>query len=143
MSTLFVELPVRDLGVARASAAGRRPWLPAREDGATYTSSFADPHGHAWQVTWMDQQHVVDRPDAACDTPVLRRRPEFLEQPVGPLSDGDHRRPAADAGGRCCSRPALDEDHREATLARADARWWLGRVPYTRLKATLSPKPLS
>ena len=46
--------------VARASAAGGRPGLPARGDDATYTGSFADPDGHAWQVMWMDQQHVVN-----------------------------------------------------------------------------------
>ena len=46
--------------VARASAAGGRPWLPAREDDASCTGSFTDPDGHAWQVMWMDQRHVVN-----------------------------------------------------------------------------------
>ena len=46
--------------VARASAAGGKPWVPAREDDATYTGSFTDPDGHVWQVMWMDQQHVVN-----------------------------------------------------------------------------------
>jgi uncharacterized protein len=46
--------------VATAVAAGGRPWLPAHEDGARYTGSFADPDGNVWQVLWLDQLHVVN-----------------------------------------------------------------------------------
>jgi predicted lactoylglutathione lyase len=46
--------------VATAVGAGGRPWLPAQQDGARYTGSFADPDGNVWQVMWLDQLHVVN-----------------------------------------------------------------------------------
>ena len=45
--------------VAKALAAGGTS-LPAQDDETTYTGSFADPDGHVWQITWMDQLHVVN-----------------------------------------------------------------------------------
>jgi len=46
--------------VARALAGGGRCWLPTREDAASYTGSFADPDGHAWELTCMEPVHVID-----------------------------------------------------------------------------------
>ncbi len=46
--------------VGRALSSGGRPGLPAREDGNTYTGSFADPDGNVWQVTWLEQLHVIN-----------------------------------------------------------------------------------
>ena len=46
--------------VARAVAAGGRPGLPAREEDARYTGSFADPDGNVWEIVWIDQLHVVN-----------------------------------------------------------------------------------
>ena len=46
--------------VARALAAGGRPWLPARDEDARYTGSFTDPDGNVWEAVWMDQLHVVN-----------------------------------------------------------------------------------
>jgi uncharacterized protein len=45
--------------VAKALAAGGTA-LSAPDDETTYTGSFADPDGHVWQITWMDQLHVVN-----------------------------------------------------------------------------------
>ena len=46
--------------VGRALSSGGRRWVPAREDGNTYTGSFADPDGNVWQVTWLEQLHVIN-----------------------------------------------------------------------------------
>ncbi len=46
--------------VGKALSSGGRPWLPAREDDGTYTGSFADPDGNVWQVTWLEQLHVIN-----------------------------------------------------------------------------------
>jgi uncharacterized protein len=46
--------------VARALAAGGRPGLPAREEDARYTGSFADPDGNVWEIVWIDQLHVIN-----------------------------------------------------------------------------------
>jgi uncharacterized protein len=46
--------------VAKAVAAGGRPWSPAKDEAARYTGSFADPDGNVWQVLWLDQLHVVN-----------------------------------------------------------------------------------
>jgi predicted lactoylglutathione lyase len=46
--------------VAKALAAGGRPWADADEDGARHTGSFADPDGNVWQILWLDQLHVVN-----------------------------------------------------------------------------------
>jgi uncharacterized protein len=45
--------------VARALAAGGSPWLPALDGEATYTGSFADPDGNAWEISWLDQLHTI------------------------------------------------------------------------------------
>ena len=46
--------------VGKALSSGGRPWLPAQEEGSTYTGSFADPDGNVWQVTWLEQLHVIN-----------------------------------------------------------------------------------
>ena len=46
--------------VAAALANGGGEWLPIREDASSYTGSFADPDGHAWQLTCMPPVHVID-----------------------------------------------------------------------------------
>ncbi|MGY1618011.1 VOC family protein [Geodermatophilus sp. SYSU D00691] len=45
--------------VARALAAGGRPWLPAQDGESSYTGSFTDPDGNAWEVSWLDQLHTI------------------------------------------------------------------------------------
>jgi predicted lactoylglutathione lyase len=40
--------------IAKALAAGGKPWKPVVEDGPMYGGSFADPDGHVWEVLWMD-----------------------------------------------------------------------------------------
>jgi uncharacterized protein len=45
--------------VAKALAAGGTD-RPVQDDGTTHSRSFADPDGHVWQITWMDQLHVVN-----------------------------------------------------------------------------------
>jgi uncharacterized protein len=57
--TVEARTEVDDL-IAKALAAGGRPWSPAEEDGARYTGSFTDPDGNVWQVMWLDQLHVVN-----------------------------------------------------------------------------------
>ncbi|MGY1849318.1 VOC family protein [Blastococcus sp. SYSU DS1021] len=49
-----------DALVSRALAAGGVPWLPVREDASGATGSFADPDGHAWEITCMEPVHVID-----------------------------------------------------------------------------------
>jgi uncharacterized protein len=46
--------------VSKALSSGGRPVLPAQEEGNTYTGSFADPDGNVWQVTWLEQLHVIN-----------------------------------------------------------------------------------
>jgi len=46
--------------VARALAAGGTSAAPARENGAAYASSFADPDGHVWEFLAMEPVHVID-----------------------------------------------------------------------------------
>ena len=46
--------------VARALANGGGPWLPTREDTSSYTGSFTDPDGHAWEMTYLEPVHVID-----------------------------------------------------------------------------------
>jgi len=45
--------------VAKALAAGGRPWLPAKDGEATYTGSFTDPDGNAWEISWLDSLHTI------------------------------------------------------------------------------------
>jgi uncharacterized protein len=40
--------------LARALAAGGKPWQPAQDHGVMYGTSFADPDGHVWEAMWMD-----------------------------------------------------------------------------------------
>ena len=40
--------------LAKALAAGGKPWQPAQDHGSMYGTSFADPDGNAWELTWMD-----------------------------------------------------------------------------------------
>jgi hypothetical protein len=40
--------------IAKALAAGGKPWQPVIEEGPMYGGSFADPDGHVWEVLWMD-----------------------------------------------------------------------------------------
>ena len=42
--------------VARAIAAGGRPWQPPVEDGPVYGGSFQDLDGHVWELMHMAQQ---------------------------------------------------------------------------------------
>jgi len=45
--------------VGKALAAGGRPWLPAQDDEASYTASFTDPDGNAWEISWLGQLHTL------------------------------------------------------------------------------------
>jgi hypothetical protein len=40
--------------LAKALAAGARPWKPAIDHGFMYAASFQDLDGHVWEVAWMD-----------------------------------------------------------------------------------------
>ncbi|MDP1616111.1 VOC family protein [Phenylobacterium sp.] len=40
--------------LAKAMAAGGKPWLPAIDMGPMYGVSFQDPDGHVWEVMHMD-----------------------------------------------------------------------------------------
>jgi hypothetical protein len=40
--------------LARALAAGGKPWLPAQDHGFMYGVSFTDPDGNVWETQWMD-----------------------------------------------------------------------------------------
>lgn len=44
--------------LAKALAAGARPWRPAQDHGFMYAISFQDPDGHVWEVVWMDPSFV-------------------------------------------------------------------------------------
>jgi uncharacterized protein len=46
--------------VARALAAGGTSAAPARENGAAYAGSFADPDGRVWEFLAMEPVHVID-----------------------------------------------------------------------------------
>ena len=46
--------------VARALTAGGTSAAPARENGAAYAGSFADPDGHVWEFLAMEPVHVID-----------------------------------------------------------------------------------
>jgi predicted lactoylglutathione lyase len=45
-----------DETVARAVAAGGRPWKPTLAEGPMYGGSFQDPDGHVWELVYMEQQ---------------------------------------------------------------------------------------
>lgn len=40
--------------LAKALAAGARPWKPAIDYGSMYGISFQDLDGHVWEFMWMD-----------------------------------------------------------------------------------------
>lgn len=40
--------------LTKALDAGGKPWQPAQDHGFMYGTSFSDPDGNAWDVTWMD-----------------------------------------------------------------------------------------
>ena len=44
--------------LARALAAGGKPWLPAQDHGFMYGTSFTDPDGNVWEAMWMDPAMV-------------------------------------------------------------------------------------
>jgi predicted lactoylglutathione lyase len=45
-----------DETVAKAIAAGGKPWKPAMEEGPMYGGSFQDLDGHVWELMHMEQQ---------------------------------------------------------------------------------------
>jgi predicted lactoylglutathione lyase len=40
--------------LAKAAAAGGKPWKPVLDQGPMYGGSFQDPDGHVWELTFMD-----------------------------------------------------------------------------------------
>ncbi len=46
--------------VARALAAGGGPGREAPEGASDHSRGFTDPDGHAWEIRWIDQLHVVN-----------------------------------------------------------------------------------
>jgi predicted lactoylglutathione lyase len=40
--------------LAKARAAGGKPWMPAQDHGFMYGTSFTDPDGNVWETMWMD-----------------------------------------------------------------------------------------
>jgi uncharacterized protein len=45
-----------DETIAKALAAGGKPWQPTLEEGPMYGGSFQDPDGHVWELMHMAQQ---------------------------------------------------------------------------------------
>ena len=45
-----------DETVAKAIAAGGKPWKPAMDEGPMYGGSFQDLDGHVWELMYMEQQ---------------------------------------------------------------------------------------
>lgn len=48
--------------LARALAAGGKPWKPAMDYGFMYGVSFQDPDGHVWEVMHMDAEVAANGP---------------------------------------------------------------------------------
>jgi len=48
--------------VAKALAAGGKPWKDLMQDGPMYGHSFADPDGHVWEVLHMDMSQLPPAP---------------------------------------------------------------------------------
>ncbi len=46
--------------VTRACDAGGEAWQPVRDGEAGYSRGFTDPDGHAWEIEWLEQLHVVN-----------------------------------------------------------------------------------
>jgi len=64
VSTAFHRLTVDsrdevDELVGKALAVGGQAWLPAQDGEASYTASFTDPDGNAWEISWLDQLHTI------------------------------------------------------------------------------------
>ena len=60
--------------LAKALAAGGKPWMPAQEHADfMYGVSFQDPDGHVWEVAWMNpaviDQAELERSVQAARTP--------------------------------------------------------------------------
>jgi uncharacterized protein len=45
-----------DETIAKAIAAGGKPWQPNLEEGPMYGGSFQDLDGHVWELMYMEQQ---------------------------------------------------------------------------------------
>ena len=45
--------------IAKALAAGGKPWMPPQDHGFMYGHSFLDLDGHVWEVMWMDPAAVA------------------------------------------------------------------------------------
>jgi len=45
-----------DETVAKAIAAGGKPWKPAMDEGPMHSASFQDLDGHVWELMHLDQQ---------------------------------------------------------------------------------------
>jgi predicted lactoylglutathione lyase len=45
--------------VATALGAGGRPWQAVKDGAASYTGSFTDPDGNAWEISWLDSLHTI------------------------------------------------------------------------------------
>ncbi len=64
-TTVIVSLTASDRAevddmLGRALTAGGSSAAPARQDGAAYAGSFADPDGHVWEILAMEPVHVID-----------------------------------------------------------------------------------
>jgi predicted lactoylglutathione lyase len=44
--------------LAKALAAGAKPWKPVQDHGFMYGASFQDLDGHVWELAWMDPAAV-------------------------------------------------------------------------------------
>ncbi|MEY2535865.1 MAG: uncharacterized protein QOF29_3775 [bacterium] len=45
-----------DETLAKALAAGGKPWKPVMDEGPMYGGSFQDLDGHVWELVYMEQQ---------------------------------------------------------------------------------------
>ena len=46
--------------LAKALAAGAKPWKPIMDMGPMYGASFQDPDGHVWELMYMDMAAMED-----------------------------------------------------------------------------------
>jgi predicted lactoylglutathione lyase len=53
--------------LAKALAAGAKPWKPVIDFGSMYGCSFQDPDGHVWEVMWMDPAAVQGAGEKAAE----------------------------------------------------------------------------
>ncbi|MFN3513704.1 MAG: VOC family protein [Phenylobacterium sp.] len=54
--------------LAKALAAGGKPWKPILDMGPMYGCSFQDLDGHVWEVMYMDQAALAEAPQAAAES---------------------------------------------------------------------------